>query len=334
MNGIVKAICTSAKRGTVKTETDAVLLREHYGIEGDAHAGDWHRQISLLDEGKVRAFNERGGNAVPGSFGENILTEGVDWAALPMGSIVRFGTASGQTNADADELVDAISTANGPVLRLTQRGKECHTHCEIYKRVGDCIMPREGIFAEVLQGGRLRVGDGFTVELPAADRPFTAAVITVSDKGSRGERVDESGPKAVEILTEAGYEVVETLIVPDEEALIAKELKRLADQREVELILTSGGTGFSLRDRTPEATLAVADRNAPGIAEAIRAYSMRFTNRAMLSRGASVLRGQSLIVNLPGSPKAVAESLEGVLPALGHGLAILRGSAAECARRD
>ncbi|MCR4710956.1 MAG: MOSC domain-containing protein [Clostridia bacterium] len=327
MNGIVKAICTSAKRGTVKTEKDAVLLREHYGIEGDAHAGDWHRQISLLDEGKVRAFNEQGGNAVPGSFGENILTEGVDWAALPMGSIVRFGTAAELAHADA-------GSVTGPVLRLTQRGKECHTHCEIYKRVGDCIMPREGTFAEVLQGGKLRVGDGFTVELPVADRPFTAAVITVSDKGSRGERVDESGPKAVEILTEAGYEVVETLIVPDEEALIAKELKRLADQREVELILTSGGTGFSLRDRTPEATLAVADRNAPGIAEAIRAYSMRFTNRAMLSRGASVLRGQSLIINLPGSPKAVAESLEGVLPALGHGLAILRGSAAECARRD
>ena len=169
--------------------------------------------------------------------------------------------------------------------------------------------------------------------LPDGDRPFTAAVITLSDKGAKGERKDESGPAAKAMLEEAGYEVVECLILPDEPEQLKKQLIRLADGRQVDLILTSGGTGFSLRDQTPEATLAVADRNAPGIAEAIRYESMKITNRAMLSRGVSVIRKKTLIVNLPGSPKAVRESLGFVLDSLEHGLKILRGSASECARQ-
>lgn len=167
----------------------------------------------------------------------------------------------------------------------------------------------------------------------AAEKPFTAAVITLSDKGARGERVDESGPAAVNMLKEAGYEVVETMIIPDEPEILKAELIRLADEKMVDLVLTSGGTGFSMRDRTPEATMEVAERNAPGIAEYIRMRSMQITDRAMLSRGASVIRKGTLIVNLPGSPKAVKESLEFILHALDHGLRILRGSATECARK-
>ena len=165
------------------------------------------------------------------------------------------------------------------------------------------------------------------------ERPFTAAVITLSDKGARGERVDESGPAAAQMLQDAGYEILETLILPDEPELLKTELIRLADEVHAGLVVTSGGTGFSLRDQTPEATLAVADRNAPGIAEYIRMRSMQLTNRAMLSRGASVIRKGTLIVNLPGSPKAVRESLEFILDSLDHGLKILRGSASECARQ-
>ncbi len=165
------------------------------------------------------------------------------------------------------------------------------------------------------------------------ERPFTAAVITLSDKGARGERVDESGPAAAQMLQDAGYEILETLILPDEPELLKTELIRLADEVQADLVVTSGGTGFSLRDQTPEATLAVADRNAPGIAEYIRMRSMQLTNRAMLSRGASVIRKGTLIVNLPGSPKAVRESLEFILDSLDHGLKILRGSASECARQ-
>ena len=164
------------------------------------------------------------------------------------------------------------------------------------------------------------------------EKSFKAAVITVSDKGARGERVDESGPAAKEMLEEAGYEVVETLIIPDEPEELKTELIRLADEVRADLVVTSGGTGFSMRDQTPEATLAVADRLAPGIAEAIRYQSMAVTNRAMLSRGVSVIRRQTVIVNLPGSPKAVRESLGYILDSLDHGIRMLRGSASECAR--
>ena len=217
-------------------------------------------------------------------------------------------------------------------LRITQIGKDCHSDCAIRQRTGDCIMPREGVFAEVLEGGEIRPGDVITVQLPDPDRTFRAAVITLSDKASRGEREDASGPAAARILEEAGYEIIETILLPDEPEQLKKALCRLADQRQADLIVTSGGTGLSPRDLTPEATMAVADRNAPGIAEYIRMRSMELTKRAMLGRGVSVIRKQTLIINLPGSSKAVRESLGFVLDALDHGLKILRESASECAR--
>lgn len=171
------------------------------------------------------------------------------------------------------------------------------------------------------------------VEAPDENRSFTAAVIVLSDKGSKGEREDLSGPAAGDMLKEAGYDVVERFVIPDEPEVLKHHLVRLADSRQVDLVVTSGGTGFSMRDQTPEATLAVADRNAPGIAEYIRMKSMQITDRAMLSRGVSVIRKKTLIVNLPGSPKAVKESLGFILGALDHGLKILRGTASECARK-
>lgn len=312
MEGTVRAVCISEKRGTEKEDVKTAVFIENYGIEGDAHAGDWHRQVSLLSYDKVEEFNRKGGNAAPGAFGENLLVEGIDFRRLPAGTLFHCGEA---------------------VLKLTQIGKECHSHCDIFNRVGDCIMPREGVFARVIKGGVISCGDTMTVEFPAGDAPFTAAVITLSDKGSRGERVDTSGPRAVSMLEAAGYEIIETLILPDEQALIQKELIRLSDRRQVNLIVTTGGTGFSERDCTPEATLAVATRNAPGIAEAIRYESMKITPRAMLGRGASVIRNRTLIVNLPGSEKAVAESLQAVIPSITHGIGILTGTEKECGRK-
>lgn len=164
-------------------------------------------------------------------------------------------------------------------------------------------------------------------------RKYKVGIVTLSDKGSRGEREDLSGPKIQELLPDDQYEVVSYRILPDEQAAIEKELCRLADEEHCTLVLTTGGTGFSMRDVTPEATLAVADRVAPGIAEAIRAYSLTITPRAMLSRAASAIRKQTLIVNLPGSPKAVEESLTYILSSLGHGLDILLGEDGECARK-
>jgi molybdenum cofactor synthesis domain-containing protein len=156
------------------------------------------------------------------------------------------------------------------------------------------------------------------------------AVVTLSDKGYKGEREDLSGPLIADMMAEAGYNVIESVLIPDDKARLKGELIRLSDGRDAALILTTGGTGFSERDVTPEATLEVCDRLARGIPEAIRAYSMTITKRAMLSRAEAGIRGKTLIVNLPGSPKAVRESLEYVLPELKHGLAILRGTEKEC----
>lgn len=161
---------------------------------------------------------------------------------------------------------------------------------------------------------------------------YTAAVITVSDKGYRGQRVDTSGPNLCEILRNRGYEVVHTAIVPDDREMIKAELCRCADEREVALVLTTGGTGFSPRDITPEATLAVVQRLTPGIPEAMRAESMRITPKGCLSRSVAGIRGRTLIVNLPGSKKASEENLLAVLGPVEHGLEMLLGEgSADCA---
>ena len=160
---------------------------------------------------------------------------------------------------------------------------------------------------------------------------FKAAVLTVSDRSFRGERPDAGGPLVVEILKNAGYAVTETAIVTDEKGRIEAALRQWCAREPVDLIVTTGGTGFAPRDVTPEATLAVCDRLTPGIPEAMRYASMQVTNRAMLSRAAAGIRKGTLIVNLPGSPKAARENLEAVLPALAHGLEMLSGRPADCA---
>lgn len=164
-------------------------------------------------------------------------------------------------------------------------------------------------------------------------RIFKAAIITASDKGSRGEREDLSGPAIKEMIEPEGYEVTVYKVLPDDQATLEEEMKRIADEKLADIIFTTGGTGFSLRDVTPEATIAVSDRLVPGIPEAMRAYSMTITPKAMLSRAAAGIRKETLIINMPGSPKAVKESLEYILNPLRHGLEILLGDASECARK-
>ena len=310
--GRVLGICISERRGTQKKEVEEAVLKENWGIEGDAHAGNWHRQVSLLSFEKIEDFRAKGADVDFGAFGENLIVEGYNLRKLPVGTRFHIGEA---------------------VLELTQIGKECHSHCEIYKKMGDCIMPREGVFAEVVKDGRIHRGDEVEMELPASDRPFTASVITLSDKGAAGEREDRSGPLAAEMLEQAGYEVKEQLLLADGIEPLKSQLIRLADQRQMDVIFTTGGTGFSPRDLTPEATRAACDRMADGIAQAILSHSLSITPRAMFSRAVSGTRGGTLIVNLPGSPKAVREALEFLLPQLGHGLEVLRGTAGECGRK-
>lgn len=307
--GKILAICISEKKGVQKSPVDSAVLLEDWGIEGDAHGGKWHRQVSLLSFEKIEDFRAKGADVDFGAFGENLVVEGFDLRKIPVGSRFQIGDV---------------------LLELTQIGKECHSHCAIFHAVGDCIMPREGVFTKVLKGGSIKVGDEIQL-LPLPDnRPFTAAIVTLSDKGSQGEREDKSGPAIQEILEKEGYSVIETLLLPDGIQPLAAQLSRLADQRQVNVIFTTGGTGFSERDLTPEATIEVCDRMANGIAEAMRQYSLTITRRAMLSRAVSGIRKKTLIVNLPGSPKAVKESLEYILPQLDHGLDILRGTGGEC----
>ena len=160
-----------------------------------------------------------------------------------------------------------------------------------------------------------------------------AAIITSSDSGYRGEREDLSGPAIREILEREGYQVVSMEIFPDDRTMLGEKMKEIADNGLAELILTTGGTGFSQRDVMPEATEDIIERRVPGIPEAMRAYSMTITRRAMLSRAAAGIRKKTLIINLPGSPKAVKESLEYIIGALDHGIEILTGEASDCARK-
>jgi molybdenum cofactor synthesis domain-containing protein len=159
---------------------------------------------------------------------------------------------------------------------------------------------------------------------------YRVAIVTVSDKGSKGEREDLSGRVIEEIIENSGYRAVSYTILPDDQTLLEKEFKRICDENLADLILSTGGTGFSPRDRTPEATVAVAERLVPGIPEAMRMQSMTITKRAMLSRAAAAIRGKTLIVNLPGSPRAVRENLEFIMTELRHGLDILTGNDGEC----
>ena len=164
---------------------------------------------------------------------------------------------------------------------------------------------------------------------------YKVGIITSSDKGSRGEREDKGGPKIKEIVGQFSddYEVADYIMLPDERDQLSAAMIKMADEEGIDLIITTGGTGFSKRDVTPEATMDVVERRTPGISEAMRSISLEITMRAMLSRAESGIRGDTLIVNLPGSPKAIEEVLGPILPSLKHGLDILQGKDAECARK-
>ena len=299
----VLAVCISEKKGTEKREVEKIALKKDWGIEGDAHAGKWHRQVSLLAFEKIEAFRKKGAEVDFGAFGENIIVGGIDLRNLPVGTVLEIG---------------------GAKLRVTQIGKECHSHCNIYKKMGDCIMPREGIFAEVLKEGCVQKGDIIKI-IEKENGPYRVGIITVSDRASKGEYEDKSGPMIKELVEAAGMEVVDYIIVPDEKSQIVKKLLHFCDQRQADLVFTTGGTGFSKRDVTPEATKQVVEREVPGIGEALRSYSLTITPKAMLSRQTAGIRGNTLIINLPGSPKACKENIDYIMGPLKHGLGILSG---------
>lgn len=311
--GKVEALCLSEKKGEPKRPVGRAEFRANHGLVGDAHAGPWHRQVSLLAAEDVALVRRELPDIRPGDFAENVLVSGLDLGQLGLGSRVRLGAEV--------------------VVGVTQIGKVCHAPCRIGRAVGDCLMPRAGLFARVESGGPVSAGDpAEVIEIIPRER-FQAVVLTISDRCSRGEAADTAGPAAAELFARhlEGH-VYRIEVLPDEAASIAARLRHYADGHSIDLVLTVGGTGFSPRDVTPEATRAVVERLTPGLDEAMRAASLRQTPHAMLSRGVSGIRGRTLIVNLPGSERAARENLEAILPALGHGLAKLRGDAADCGR--
>jgi len=313
----VEALCTSANKGEPKRPVEAATFRPEHGIVGDAHAGAWHRQVSLLAAEDIetarRTLPDLAPDLAPGAFAENVVTAGIDLGELGLGSRLRLG-------ADV-------------VLSVTQIGKVCHTPCAIGRLTGDCIMPRLGLFARVLEGGEVRVGEAAEVVVSVPRDRFQAVVVTVSDRCARGLAEDTAGPAVAQMLeNQVHAHIYRYTVVPDEQDAIADRLRHYADGHSIDLVVTVGGTGPAPRDVTPEATRAVVERLAPGFDEAMRAASLAKTPHAMLSRGASGIRASTLIVNLPGSKRAATENLEAILPALPHGLKKLRGDPLDCGR--
>jgi len=309
----VVAVSCSGRKGVPKSPAESARVVEGCGLDGDAHAGAGHRQVSLLAQEAIDGARSLGLEVGPGAFGENLVSSGLDAEALGLGSRIRVGVSA--------------------ELELTQRGKVCHDPCAIQEITGECIMPKAGLFFRAVRGGPVRAGDAIEVLERVPRDLFQVGLVTVSDRSASGERPDETGP-ALKRMIEGGLpsRVADAQIVPDEIDCIRQALIDLCD-RGLDLVLTAGGTGFAPRDVTPEATRQVVERLAPGLDEAMRAASLRVTPRAMLSRGISGTRGVTLIVNLPGSPKGSRENLGVLMPVLPHALGLLRGTETDCGGR-
>ena len=302
-NGTLLHVCISIKKGIAKHEIPSAKLLQDYGMEDDAHAGEWHRQVSLLAHADIEFMRAKGLKLKPGAFGENLVIDGVNTDELGIGSQLRVGPV---------------------LLELTQVGKVCHTRCAIYYTTGDCIMPRTGLFARVVETGEVTAGMPVEIAHRVDRSTLQAAIITISDRCSAGQTIDTAGPAVATLLSsELGARIAWTKLVPDSESEIAEAIKDFSDRR-VDIILTAGGTGPDVRDVTPEATRKVLDRELPGLAEAMRAASAAKTANAWLSRAVAGIRRETLVVNLPGSKKAAVENLEAILPVMPHAVKILR----------
>ena len=300
----VRSINISDRKGISKTPVNSAKFIAGHGIEGDSHAGPWNRQVTILSEEEITAADAGRGIAGFGSFAENLTVTGL--------------------NIHNVKLLDRFHLGD-VILEVTQIGKVCHDNCAIGKALGECIMPRLGVFTRVIAGGELTTGR----EGEYLPKIFKGMVITLSDRASRGEYDDLSGPVAKEALArffeEWGYafEII-NLLIPDDSDKLTSALAMAVDGN-ADIVLTSGGTGLGPRDFTPEVTAAFCERQIPGVMEFIRTkYGSQFPN-ALVSRGIAGVKNNTLIYNLPGSPKAVKEYLDEIIPTLRHTFFMLHG---------
>jgi len=304
----VGAVCVSKERKTRKTEQNSVMLIENYGIDGDAHAGAESRQLSILSEMSLSKMEMEGISTSPGCCGENIDIAGdIELHTLIPGVKLKLGKSA--------------------VVVITEIGKD-NSDGHADNVIRNNIFPREGVFAEVRTGGEVKPDD--QVEI-LRDTGFTAGVLTVSDSASRGVYSDESGPALIELLLGKGFLPARYAVVPDEVPEITEKLRSWCDDGSLDVLFTAGGTGFSERDVTPEATGMVCEREVPGIPEMIRQKSAVTVESAWLSRARAGIRKRTLVINLPGSRKASVECAGFALPLLDHALKILRGDIEHCA---
>ena len=307
--GKISAISVSDRKGIQKTNVDTAKVIAGHGIEGDAHAGGWHRQISLLAQESINKIREKGLNVKSGDFAENITTIGVDLPTQPVGAKITLGEA---------EIV------------VSQIGKVCHHRCAIYHQAGDCVMPREGIFGAVIKPGVIKMHDPVVV---VPKEGISAAIITLSDRASQGVYEDQTGPAVEKLLQERlKCAFVRKEILADEQKRLEMSVTEFADTQKFDLIITNGSTGVSPRDIAPEALLNVFHRRLPGFEEVMRADSFKKTVHAVISRAVCGIRAESLIISLPGSPKAALENLSSVIGAISHAIEKIHGDQSSCAK--
>jgi len=296
----VLSVNVSEKKGTIKKSVESIQLSET-GVSGDAHSGKWHRQVSLLATESIAKFSEEAGRTIKfGEFAENITTEGI--LLHECKPLDRF----------RNEQVE---------LEVTQIGKKCHgDNCSIFREVGNCVMPKEGIFARVIRNGELKAGD----ELTYVPKIITIHVITLSDRASVGEYADKSGPQ-IKNLAETFFSGIKrkTFITNHLISDDATQLTNLVNDKissGVDVIFTTGGTGIGPRDITPETIRPLLGKEIPGIMELIRVKYGTEKPAALLSRGIAGVSGKTLIYTLPGSIKAVTEYCQEIFPTIEHSL--------------
>jgi len=300
INGKIEAINISTKKGTIKTPVEKAVI-DKKGLVGDAHSGTLNREISLLSKISVDGFMEKSERTIkPGEFAENLLIGGLDLKTVYLLDKFKIGKV---------------------LLEVTQIGKKCHgTNCAIFQETGDCVMPKEGLFARVLKTGEIKTGD----KIELVKKNIKIKIITLSDRASAGIYEDLSGKKIDELT--AGFfqdkkwqtQIIKTIIA-DNKKLLKKEIEKAVKDK-TDIIFTTGGTGLGTKDFTVDVVKKLSEKEIKGIMEFIRNKYGSVNPNALLSASFACLIKKTAVFCLPGSVKAVSEYMEEILKILEHSI--------------